>query len=188
MKKNASELLWKWYRRSLVAQIAHYTCASLYARLHYCLGFPSIILTTVVGSSIFASINTDSESNAYKWGFGVLSIVAASLGAAQTFLRFAERAEAHRIAGVRYSALKREIEHFTVFVPEDLDATISSIRAEWDKLTNDCEIIPEHIFRAAERRVYKGEGITIYGKPIPGQHPLTPGPAGPETPPHPHKG
>jgi len=160
MRKDARELLWKWYRRSLVAQLAHYNCAALYARLHYYLGFPAIILTTIVGSSIFASINNSSpEADSYKWGFGSLSILAASLGAAQTFLRFMERAEHHRNSAVRYSNLKRKIEHYLVFEPDDLQACIETIRNDWDTLTGDCPILPQSIFHDSERRVYKQKGI-----------------------------
>ena len=80
-----------------------------YTKLNIQFGGPTIALAAIVATSSFSTVG----QNAERWlqvTSGLLSILAAVLAALQTFFRFAERAEAHRTASVRYGSLRREIE------------------------------------------------------------------------------
>lgn len=87
---------------------AHYLAAEQFGRRHRWLSLPVIILTTVVGTSIFGSLNQN-PSTSVKVGAGLLSLVAAVLAALQTHLGYGQRAERHRASGARYRAITRDL-------------------------------------------------------------------------------
>jgi hypothetical protein len=67
----------------------------------------------------------------------------------QTFLRYAERSEKHKLAGVRYGAFKREIEQTSAFPPQDtaeLKKFVDGLRVRWDKLVEDSPTIPKGVW------------------------------------------
>ena len=77
--------------------------------MHYVLGVPVIVLTTLVGTSVFASLSTQPDPR-LQITTGIASVVAAVLAALQTFLGHSDRAEKHRLAGAKYGALGRQLE------------------------------------------------------------------------------
>jgi hypothetical protein len=77
--------------------------------MHNVLGIPVVVLTTVVGTTIFSSLGASPDSRLVIVA-GLISLLAAVLAALQTFLAFAERAEKHRTAAAAYSTLKRELD------------------------------------------------------------------------------
>jgi hypothetical protein len=68
------------------------------SRLNYLLGVPVVVLTTFVGTSVFATLQEDVNTS-LRILVGAVSVFAAVLASLQTFLRYPERAEKHRIAG-----------------------------------------------------------------------------------------
>src|SRR5258706_2547939 len=103
------EVLDDWYERVVVTQTAHYISAERFARKNYWLGIPVIGLTTLVGTSVFATLQKQQQ----PWlqaTVGFASVLAALLASLQTFLGYSQRAEKHRIAGAKYGAVGRELE------------------------------------------------------------------------------
>ena len=81
-----------WYQRVVATQKGHYLSTDHFARLNYWLGIPVMALSTLVGTSVFASLQEQPEA----WLqilIGLASVFAAVLASLQTFLGFAERAE-----------------------------------------------------------------------------------------------
>ena len=80
-------------------------------------GVPTVILSAVVGSSVFGSLAKSGRRDGQMAmpivrsgiGVGVVSILVTGLTALQTFLRHGERAEIHRSAGARFAALQKEV-------------------------------------------------------------------------------
>jgi conflict system pore-forming effector with SLATT domain len=107
--KSQAELIPEWYRRVAVTQYAHYLSADHFGARKYWLGVPAVLLSTLVGTSVFATIERQPE----LWlqiAVGLSSVAAALLASLQTFMGYTERAEKHRMAGARYGALGRELE------------------------------------------------------------------------------
>jgi len=103
------QVLDEWYQRVVVTQRAHYLSADHFGSKKYWLGIPAVILSTIVGTSVFATVQKQPEF----WlqiAVGLASVAAALLASLQTFLGYSERAEKHRIAGAKYGALGRELE------------------------------------------------------------------------------
>jgi hypothetical protein len=123
-------LLEDWHVRATAAQFGHQTRAEQTRNRSIQLGLPVVILTTLVGTSAFATFN-DTTSNRAKVLVGTVSILAAVLAGIQTFLGYSQVAERHRIAATRYATLRRRIE---VALTRHDASFIDSIRSEMDKI------------------------------------------------------
>jgi len=143
-----------WLKRAREALFSHYTAAEKYDRLNRRLGIPVLILTTIVGTSVFASLQQKVDP-ILQILVGLISVAAAILAGLQTFLGFAERAERHRMTAARYSALRREIEFLLAVEntkfhdPEHLDA----LRVKIDKLGEEAPSITSKIWDEAGRKI-----------------------------------
>jgi len=102
------------YRRNCeVISRAHYLTSDELRRRHLQLGIPVLIAATVVGTTIFGTLQSNPEVG-WKIATGVVSMIAALLSGLQTLLNFAERSEKHKAAGASYSAMRREFEMFVL--------------------------------------------------------------------------
>jgi len=89
----------------------HYKAGKLAARKHLFLGIPVVIATAIVGTSIFATLSENPETW-LKTIAGIISLAATILAALQTFFKFSELSEKHKLAGANYGTLRREIDLF----------------------------------------------------------------------------
>jgi hypothetical protein len=103
-------VLEEWRLRAWAGQIAHYRVASHLRRYNVWLGLPVVILTTAVGTSLFATLNQEDLSLGLRIFVGGISLAAAVLAGAQTFFSFAQRADQHVIAADWYASIRRKIE------------------------------------------------------------------------------
>ena len=130
----SAELVHTWRRRSREASLAHYDSAHICQRNHFLLGIPMVILSTIVGTSVFATLAKEATAES-KIIIGTLSVLAAIFAALQTFLRFSERAERHRLAGAEFSSLNKELELILAYPPassQDESKLLSEFRKRWD--------------------------------------------------------
>ena len=107
MKRDLAKI---WYKRAEACHKCHFLAAHRYSRYNYFVGIPTIRFTTVVGTSVFASLSSDSRSITATVAVGFTSIMAAILSSLQTFLGFAEKSDRHRDAGVKYGIVGRRLE------------------------------------------------------------------------------
>jgi type II secretory pathway pseudopilin PulG len=112
-------LLREWQQRAAVSQDAHYVIATRLSRYNLLFGIPVVVFATVVGTSVFATVQ---ENVAAEWqiAVGIISVLAAVLASLQTFLRFQERAEKHRAAAELWASIRREIDQMLALHPEYL--------------------------------------------------------------------
>jgi hypothetical protein len=163
MKPEPKDLFDDWLYRIRKAQLAHIKTAVYYDRVNLWLGVPVVILTTLVGTSVFATLQKETVP-LIRIAAGVASVLAAIMAGLQTFLRYSERAERHRISGGKYGALRREIEQRLAFPPSDADALsnyVDSLRERWDKLGEECPTTPNRIWDSAgaQIRAIKGQRV-----------------------------
>ena len=105
----AEPLFKDWLVRTAAAQYGHQLKADRSRVYSLLFGIPLVVLSTFVGTSVFASVN-HSPSNGLKWLVGGVSVAAAALGSVQTFLGYAQLSERHRVAAIRYANLRREVQ------------------------------------------------------------------------------
>jgi hypothetical protein len=104
------ELLSDWQNRAWAAQLAHYRVASRLRTRNLWLGLPVVVLTTAVGTSLFATLSQKQVDTWIRVVVGCVSVLAAVLAGIQTFLNFAKRADEHAVAADWYSSIRRKIE------------------------------------------------------------------------------
>jgi len=122
------QVLDDWYKRVAVTQRAHYLSAEHFGTRKYWLGIPAVVLSTLVGTSVFATVQKQPE----VWlqiTVGLASVAAALLASLQTFLSYSESAEKHRIVGAKYGALGRELEQLRASDTPPSAEAMSEIRA-----------------------------------------------------------
>lgn len=154
------DLLENWGNRAVVAIDSHYFCSRYYAKRHYWLGIPTILLSAIVGSSIF-SIAEFQTPNHLRISLGSLSVLAAVLSSLQTFFRYSERSETHKSTASRYSSIKREIEQLLISPDlsfKEVKKDVDSIRNKLDDLSFSSPRIPDGVWENA--RIRHGRSVT----------------------------
>lgn len=153
-----ADLLKYWRFRIHRVQIAHYECARYFERLHLWLGLPAVVLSTVVGTTVFASLSKVTDL-AFQIAVGLLSVIAAVLTGLQTFLRYSELAERHRLVGARFANLKHRIELLTAFPPAteaEFNSSLQSVEDAWSKLREESPMLPGRIWKRIEKAIVLG--------------------------------
>jgi hypothetical protein len=144
------ELLADWKRRVRESQFAHYNAAKPLIRANYLLGVPVTILTTFVGTSLFATIEKQAATN-FRLSIAFISVTAAVLASMQTFLRFSERAEKHRGVAARYGSLRRDIEALQAGGAPFDQTKLDTIREKLNSISTEAPEISEGVWTRTEK-------------------------------------
>jgi hypothetical protein len=147
--KTIEDLLTDWHRRVRESQFAHYEASKQLARANFAFGIPVVILSTFVGTSVFATLGKDSHTE-FRIAVGCVSVLAAVLSSLQTFLRFSERAEKHRAVGVRYGAIRREIELLQTSTQPYDSKRIDAVREKIDSISTEAPELSQRIWKRTE--------------------------------------
>lgn len=154
-----SDLLRHWRFRIHRVQIGHYEVGRIFEKRHFWLGVPAVVLSTIVGTAVFASLGRFVDEAALLWpkiAVGLLSVVAAVLVSLQTFLRYSEQAESHKTAGAKYAHLKHKLEMLAAIPPENdaqLKNELEAIEAEWEKVREESPNLPTKVWRHMEQKI-----------------------------------
>lgn len=146
---STEQLIEDWYRRARESQFAHYESVQPLVRANYKLGLPVVALSTLVATSVFATLES-ATALGYRISVGIISASAAVLAALQTFLRFDERAEKHRAAGGQYGALRRELEQARAGGPPYDARVINDIREKLDSISSHAPEITARVWARTE--------------------------------------
>lgn len=121
---DVSRLIDSWIEDAERQSALHKSAAIRLKRWHYRLGLPSVILSAIVGTSIFAGLEQAVSSLPMRALLAGVSITAAALAAAVTFLSFSERSATHRRASQEYSEVSKRL--------QILRTTVSKLKSsEW---------------------------------------------------------
>jgi hypothetical protein len=162
------ELLSRWHRRMSACQHAYYAEAERFRHWHLWFGVPSVILSSVVGTAVFATLASQEIGTYKRVAVALVSIAAAVLTGLQTFLRLAENASAHAVAAGWYSAIKRDIEQVQAHRPEERGHArecINVLRKEINKAGQKSPELRESVWMAVAQRYDVEEG-QLHGGPI----------------------
>src|SRR3569833_221381 len=140
---------------------AHYIAANFYAALNTIFGVPVIIITAVVGTTIFATLN-DSHSPTWKIGAGLFSLAGTVLASLQTSLGLANTSQKHKTAGENYRAIQRRFETFQLKFAGAADTMRASALADYEHLMHEldefpkkCPTLPDWCYEKAKREALK---------------------------------
>ena len=144
---------------------AHYKAVEIASKKGNLIGVPAVVASSIVATSIFATLNTNPQIE-WKLATGFLSIATAILSALQTFFKFSDKAEKHRVAGAKYSGLRRNIEHFILtYSGKDLSARedalkeIKLIGESLTKLAEDSFPVPQKAYDLAIKEISEESGV-----------------------------
>lgn len=168
MTEDQKLLVKDWFRRARENQFTHYACSNYFSKMNYILGIPTIILSTLVGTAVFLSLDNQSIGN-YKVAIGIVSMLACVFSALQTFLGFSERAEKHRLTATGYANVRRELEMLKTFPIEDnmeLSKKIETLKIEIDHLANSAQEVPRRIWEKNIRELKNRDHNRIFHIPI----------------------
>jgi hypothetical protein len=132
-----------------IRDTAHYQMALRLRRQERFLGIPVIILTTIVGTAIFASLQNQAAV-IWRIATGLLSVLAATLAALQTFFNFSGEAERHESVAVGYSQLRRQFDNFIVCHQADATTPAAAFSA-WEVLLKEMDHLEQKAPRITNR-------------------------------------
>lgn len=143
---SVEKLLSDWYHQASINRDINAKRARFNKRLHYWLGIPVVIFSSIVGSAAFTQVN-QTGNNEVRVIAGLLSIVSAILAGLQTFLGFGGSAEKYRAVGIGYEQLANEIEKLQalpVKLRGGLSERINSLEDRLNALAQGSPEIPDH--------------------------------------------
>jgi Protein of unknown function (DUF4231) len=150
---SVTQVLDEWKSRAERALFAHRYAAKGFQTLHLWLGIPLVVITAVVGTSMYATL----ESQPAFWVKAItagLSVLAAILAAVQTFVSPQDRRQIHNEAAAGFAAVRRNIEEFEA-LPEDQKPPakefLDSVREELDTLARKYPPVPDMYWNKADR-------------------------------------
>jgi hypothetical protein len=150
-------LLEQWRNGVRLSHIAHSQARTFYRRLGRILGTSAVVLSSVVGTTIFVSLQS-SPDLPLKVATGTLSVAAAVVAALQTFLGYPELADRHRQAALAYGVLRRRLDQRLSSANPSVDqAFLDEIRSVWDQTDSSAPSLPQWIHNRALRRVKAAE-------------------------------
>jgi hypothetical protein len=147
-------LLTDWAARVTAAQHAHYYLMARLRRRNLWLGIPVVVLSTIVGTALFATVASPGDYKAplgFRLAAAFISVLAAVLAGVQTFLKFSERSERHGLAADWLAAVRRDIDLLQATPEKERGnprETLSSLRKEINKIAQNAPAIGESLWHS----------------------------------------
>ena len=145
------EMLTRWRKNCLRSQIANYDSANHFASRNYVLGVPTVILSAIVATSVFASLGQEVEL-CIQIIVGLVSVLAAVLAALQTFLKLDELAAKHRSIAAEYGSVKRRLDQEIAKLgmgEEVSQLAVNDVRERMDTLSREGPVVPQKLWKKA---------------------------------------
>ncbi len=144
-----------YYRRIYaICARGHHLAAAQKTRLNHFFGVPAAVISAIVGTTVFATLEQNPET-AWRIVVGLVLILSAVLSTLQTRFNYADAAGKHKAAGTRYSAVRRRLEVFELKCADPgLDrqqalVEIEKILTDLEKLAEDLPAIPDSMWNRA---------------------------------------
>lgn len=141
---------------------AHYIAWEKIAARNRWIGIPVVATTTIVGTAIFGSLQTEDLALEWKILTGLLSILAAVLSSLQTFFKYPELAERHKKAGAEYAAMRRRLDIFILKYRHNSERDRQSalkdfeeIATRFGELAEESPSIPDKWYDQSKREMLK---------------------------------
>lgn len=138
-----------------------------FTRGNGCITIPVIILSTVTGTANFALSSVISPDYIVVLSYaqliiGSISIFVGILTTLGNFLRFAQNSEAHRVAGIAWGKLHRQITVEIAIHPDDREDSMEFLqfcRENMDSLVEQSPPIPDGVIRLFDREFSDISGL-----------------------------
>ena len=156
-------VLLEMFRAIRLNQICHLRAAAYYEQCNRSLGIPVVILSTIVGTSIFSTLEHETAPW-IKVTVGLLSILAAVLSSLQLFLKPHDQLSRHQTTAVKYGALRRELEGLlgdTLISAEEWNIFRKQFCKKWNNIDREAPTCSQRIHDAALRHMERRTPYSI---------------------------
>ena len=167
--REQEKILSGWCEKGRCYFWLHTESERVFRRGHHRFSIPVIILSTLTGTANFA-INSVPEGykETAQLTIGAVNIFAGVISTLQSFLRFAENMESHRVSAQSWSKLARNIQVELVQDPSrrtNAHDFMKVTKSEYDRLIEQSPLIPPKILITFERKFKKHPNIDKINKP-----------------------
>ena len=144
------KLLDDWRRMALKASGRHSAACDRYERLDSVYGVGSTVLTAIVGSTIFVTLQK-TASEGVRIAAGLVAAIAAVASGIQTAAKYGQLAERYRQASRHYATVARRIDEILADPPErpQLTATLDQLRKSLDDAGAMAPNVPPKIWSSS---------------------------------------
>ena len=150
-------LLAEWSEKASCYRWLHGRCEKSYRKWYYCFSIPVIILSTLtgaanVGMDSFVPAESKSIASAIVGGVNIFAGIVSTL---QNFLKVAELMEGHRIAGISWGKLQRNIAIELALDPSRRvlqNDFLKISRSEYDRLIEAGPIIDDGVIKQFNKK------------------------------------
>ena len=151
---------------------AHYRMSERAKSRHNTLGIPVTVLTAIVGTAIFATINSPTQNFWIQVAAGLLSLTAAVLAALQTFFNFSDVAAQHKDAAASYEAVRHQLDWFLLSYSTWGDAStlevplkeLRAVASQIDEIAKKSPGVPDSVYDAVKTRVAERPIVGLGGQ------------------------
>tara|TARA_R100000951_G_scaffold56022_1_gene47072 strand:- start:538 stop:1170 length:633 start_codon:yes stop_codon:yes gene_type:complete len=155
--EEVERLLKEWSEKASCYRWLHTKSEKKYRLRYFCFSIPVIILSTLtgaanVGLSSYVPEHFQSTGQAIIGGVNIFAGIISTL---QNFLKVAECMEAHRISGVAWSKLGRNISIEMALDPSrrtNCSDFLTMCRAEYDRLIEQSPLITDDIIKEFKKK------------------------------------
>lgn len=143
---NSTQLLDRWWLQCKRANVAHLRATDSLTWRNYALSVSTAVVSTVVGSSVYAALQSNTAGGV-QFAVASLSVVAAALAGVQNVLRYGTRAEKHRRASRDYGIVMRWIREVQADPPaEGIHKAVEQMRRRLDEIDLEAPNVPADIW------------------------------------------
>lgn len=167
--REQEHILASWCEKGRCYFWLHTEAQRIFKRGHHRFSIPVIILSTLTGTANFAINSVPEEYKEYaQLSIGAVNIFAGVISTLQSFLRYAENMEAHRVAAQCWSKLSRNIQ---VELTQDPSRRANAhdfmkiTKAEYDRLIEQSPLVPPKILETFNKNFKKHPNIDKINKP-----------------------
>ncbi len=135
----------------------HFVTSDFWQIFHFILGVPVVVLSAIVGVSIFSQFDSDKKIT------GIMTLIITGLSALMTFFNPNDKASAHKNCGNNYDSLCNKVRLFRTidcWREESEDVLTEKIKyyaEQRDRLNQDAPQTPWFAYPIAKRGIEKGE-------------------------------
>lgn len=166
---NDIQLLIEWADKSMCYSWLHNNAYHHYSYKDKLFTIPSIIMTTIAGTSAFANIQSLNDIGVYlSMGIGGITMFSGLLTTLKKFLKITELSESHRLFKMNWEKLNREIRiHLTRLdnsnniTPEYIEKIINKFEAQYNHLMETSPVIPNISIKEFNKEFSKSEYSSI---------------------------
>jgi hypothetical protein len=167
-------LLEDWRNRANASQRCYYLMAERLRHRNYQLGIPVVVVSTVIGTTVFATLQR-TPNTTVRLIVGSIAVLAAALAGLQTFLRSSELAVQHGATADWYASIRRDIEQqlaTPVGLRRDAREVLDAIRKEMNRAATKAPELNETLWVPIARQ------YGVKDPPLPLRHHFIPAVSG----------